>query len=1069
LLFLSSKKNLTVLFIVIFSYCIQILALERNCKITQYMLDKWGIEQGLSLSTVNALYQSKNGYIWLGTDKGLVRFNGTDFFTIQKESNEEVEVRTIAESEQGVILVGTYSNKILYLEDNILKPYSLNNKITSSMINKILMKNRLIWVGGDSGLEVIKNRTVTKVFPTPASSKATASYVMDISFDNNGNILCGLDGSTFVSVNKNLKTFKTELSKNTRELINCIAVNKKGKIWVGTDFEGVFYFNNGKFVRPEFANRLKAKQINSLLIDKDENLWIGSSTGLYRWNHKQLELITKKQGLPSNFINRLLEDKEGSIWIGTRGGGLARLKNSLFKCFSSKEGLSGDIVFPITENNNEVILVGTYGEGLNIIKNKKVIKTYTVKDGLTSNYIRTILQTNNKIWVGTHDGFNLINLKTNKITKFAKGREIHCMYLTKDNTLWIGTTLGILQVKNDKLQKEKDFEKWGLKGSFITDFLEIEKGKLLVATLAGGLHLIENGKVTKYFTKKDGIPEKRLHSLFLDKAKILWITTYNGIYFKEKDKFFHISTKNGLKERISYGITEDKSGFLWFTGNSGVYKVKKTEMKKVKNNPNFKLNVKAYNTSDGLRSFECNGIFQPCILLRKNGNIVVPTIKGFAEVNPEQSFKNTLPPPVVIEQIRANNKSYKTTNNIIFPMHSKNFEFSYAGLSYLFPEKVNYKYKITDLDNEWYFAGTRKTAYFNELPSGKHTFQVIACNNDGIWNEKGAILHFYIKPKIREMWWFRLLVLLLVVVFGNLTYKFIKKTVKQFLKWKKQQQFGHYRIIEKLGSGGMGEVFKAEHLELQKQVALKLIHDTFVNKEEKERFLREGKITALVSHPNVVNIIETGELAGRLYYSMDLVSGITLREFMQNQLTVEQVLAFAKNIFEILHSFHRKSVIHRDIKPENIMIYLSENEQIETAIQNEDANDFFSNRIRILDFGVAKLTTLSTMTKTGLVQGTLLYQPPEVFDGKTKVQPYFDFYAVGIILYEMLSKQVPFNGENQMEIVFSKISTEPKPLLAQNKQIPFKVADFVMWLIERNPDARLKDFNEIMEELKNIL
>jgi serine/threonine-protein kinase len=150
------------------------------------------------------------------------------------------------------------------------------------------------------------------------------------------------------------------------------------------------------------------------------------------------------------------------------------------------------------------------------------------------------------------------------------------------------------------------------------------------------------------------------------------------------------------------------------------------------------------------------------------------------------------------------------------------------------------------------------------------------------------------------------------------------------------------------------------------------------------------------------------------------------------------------------------------------MIYLSEKETLEKAVATESENDFFSKRIRILDFGVAKLTTLSTLTKTGMVQGTFLYQPPETFDGKTKVQPYFDFYAIGIILYEMLCKKIPFKGESPMDIVFSKISSDPIPILDQHKEIPFEVADFVMWLIDRNPDARLKDFSEIIQELNNI-
>lgn len=1045
-------------------------SLNPEYKLTQYMFDKWSVDNGLNLSTVNALYQSTNGYIWLGTDQGLVRFNGTEFYTIKKEGNLDVEVRAIVENKQGEIIVGTEDSGILYLENNQLVPAPY--KSNSSQINSLNSNGDTLWIAGKNGLDRVDNGIVTHVWPSDSVSKniQTPTYAMDVVFDKDGNVFCGFDGGSLLVVDENLNSKLYKVSEKIRELVNCVSVDNKGNIWIGTDFEGVFLFKDGHFIKPEFSNFIKGKQINDILSDKDNNLWIATSAGLNRWNGKTLELFDEIHGLPVNFVNRLLEDFEHSIWVGTKGGGLTRFKDSLFKCFSTTEGLIGDIVFPVLEDSQKRIWVGTFGNGLNCIKNGKIIKTLTIENGLSDNYIRTLIEDREgNIWVGTHNGFNLIQNDYKEIKQFAKGREINVMFQSSDDTIWVGTTLGILQIRNRELLKEKDFEKWGLKGSFVSDFVEMENGEIWAATLIAGLHIIKNGKVVKRFSKDDGLPEKRLHTLFIDSQGFLWITSYNGIYYYDKKKFYQIGTGNGIQEKMIYGIIEDNLHNLWFTGNSGVYKVSRSEMVKISEDRKIKINVEVFDKSNGLRSSECNGIFQPCIFKKIDGNLLFPTIKGFVEINPQNELRNTVPPPVEIEKIISNSIEFSLSTNVVFPIGSKNFEFSYSGLSYLFPSKVKYKYKIVDLDDDWYFANSRKTAYYNDLPSGNHTFRVIACNNDGVWNKKGASFDFYIKPRIREMWWFRLLLLLFIVVLGNLIYRTVKKTIKQFLKWKKQQQFGHYKIIEKLGSGGMGEVYRAQHLKGGNQVALKLLHDTFVNKSEKDRFLREGKITALMNHPNVVKIFETGELSGRLYYSMDLVSGITLREFMKKSLTVKTVLSFIRVMIDILNSLHNSSVIHRDIKPENIMIYLEEGEDIEKIMQNENIEQCFKERIRILDFGVARLTTLATMTKTGMVQGTLLYQPPEVFDGKTSPGPFFDFYAVGIICYEMLSGKIPFEGEGPMEIVFAKISSDPKSLNSMGKDIPFEVSDFVMWMIEMNHEARLKDYSQILTELNKLM
>jgi signal transduction histidine kinase/ActR/RegA family two-component response regulator len=433
-------------------------------------------------------------------------------------------------------------------------------------------------------------------------------------------------------------------------------------------------------------------------------------------------------------------------------------KDGKFTVFTTKQGLSNNIVWSIYEDREGNLWIGTEGGGLNCLdhpdlkEEKYTFTAYTTKQGLSNDNIRSICEDRKgNLWIGTDRGLNRLNVKDGKY-KF---------------TIYTNKTAAREGLSNDR----------------IIFVCEDRKGSLWIGTDGGGLNRLNHpdlndGKFT-VFTTKEGLSHDIVSAIYEDQEGSLWIGTYGGGLNRLKDgEFTNVTFKEGLFDDIVYSILEDDRGNLWMSCNKGIFRVNKKELNDFfagRTNTNFVHSV-SYDEKDGMKSKECNGGRQPAGWKSRDGKLWFPTMKGVVMIDPNNIKINRLLPPVKIEKITTDKNNIQPPfstpgEKLTLSPGNQRLEIHYTALSFLVPDRVRFKYNLEGFDEEWNDVGTRRIAYYPKLPPGYYTFQVTACNNDGVWNKTGASLSFYLKPYFYQTFWFYSLCALAVLLMAFTGYR----------------------------------------------------------------------------------------------------------------------------------------------------------------------------------------------------------------------------------------------------------------------------------------------------------
>jgi signal transduction histidine kinase/ligand-binding sensor domain-containing protein len=551
--------------------------------------------------------------------------------------------------------------------------------------------------------------------------------------------------------------------------INAIAETKSGQVWFGT-VDGLISFDaqmtaTGSITLPN--------RVNALLVDREDVLWAATAGGVVRLRHGSIEKFTSANGLSSNLVLSVFEDREGSIWIGTEAGGLNLLKSKKFNTFTTQEGLSNDLVKAVYQDPQGGVWIGSNGGGLTLFKNGK-FTTWTTKDGLSSDVVLSLAgDATGTLWVGTPDGLNRFRDGKFQTFTFADGLSndlVRSVFVDRSGVLWVGTRDGLNSFRNDQFTTYTTQE--GLANNFIGAIYEDSKGNLWVGTL-GGLSRIKDGKV-RTFTTKDGLSSNTVISLYEDAAGDLWIgTNGGGLNRLREDRFVSFTT---LGADVIYRILEDKQQNLWCSSNKGIFRINKTELELMANGSNAGVAPVFYGPADGTLTRECSGGGHPAGWKTSDGRMWFATIKGLAVIDPENIPLNTSPPPLAIEQLFVDNQSLPLGERVSLSPGTSRLDFYYTALSFIAPENVRFKYKLEGFDDKWIDAGARRVASYTNLRPGNYRFRVIAANNDGVWNESGAAVEFYLQPRFYQTYWFYLLCLLLL---GLIAWQLYRLRVRQ--------------------------------------------------------------------------------------------------------------------------------------------------------------------------------------------------------------------------------------------------------------------------------------------------
>jgi diguanylate cyclase (GGDEF)-like protein len=732
--------------------------LDPRKAITQYAHQVWKTDAGLPQNSIQAILQTRDGYIWLGTERGLVRFDGVQFTVFDKGNTPGLQnsnAQALYEDRAGNFWVGTWGGLHLF-KDGKVTSYTTKDGLTNNRVLTICEdREGAIWIGtGGGGLDRLKNGKITAYTTKDGLSNDRIWSVVE---GRAGDLWVATDGGGVNRLRDGKVTVFGRKEGLPADIVQSVFMDSRGDVWVGTDGAGLGRLRDGVFTFFTTRDGLASDTIETIQEDRDGNLWIGCEAGISRLADGKLTSFKPADGLSDDTVLSIFEDREGSLWIGTVTGGLNRLKDGKFTAFTHKEGLVNDRVRTIYEDHEGSIWLGTRGGGLSRYRGG-VFTTFDGKDGLSGTFVRSIYEDGrDRLWVGTWgDGLDVLEgsrFKAFHVKDGLPSEIIRCLYRDRESTLWIGTDSGGLVSERDgkfTVYGARD----GLSGATVLAILEDRDGNLWLGTEGGGLNRFSHGKFTA-FTTKDGLSDDTVLALYEDADGCLWIGTDGGGLNRLKDgKFSRFTRREGLFDDVQYEILEDGRGNLWMSCSRGIFRVRRAELEEIAEGRRDALVSQSFGRADGMRSAECSGFTQPAGWKTRDGKLWFPTIEGAVVIDPDRIRTNTLPPPVVVEQVLADRHPMARTDEAELEPGRGDLEFHYAGLSFVDPDRVSFRYMLDGFDREWVDAGSRRVAFYTNIPPGRYTFRVRAANNDGVWSDKDATVRFRLRPHFRQTPWF---------------------------------------------------------------------------------------------------------------------------------------------------------------------------------------------------------------------------------------------------------------------------------------------------------------------------
>ena len=771
----NKKINIILILVCIFS-CLKISTSYANIR-ESFNFKNITIEDGLSQSTVETIYQDSKGYIWIGTNDGLDRYNGYEFKHYKHDKYDKNSIANnyivdIIEDKNGYIWVSTIGglSRINPDKDEIKNYYSKEDSgnLSNSNLWQILCTkdNRLIASTID-GLNVYdKNKDkFTRILYK--EGELPSQYIYSLEEDINGHIWVGTDNG-LVELDKDLNIVKSYQDAIGDSDVYNVYDDSKGNIWVCTLDNGLFKINlDDKRVENYKNNNSKisipSNNVRDIISDSEGKLWIATDKGLCTFDYEREEFITyNKKSYQSNSliddeIFCLLKDSSGLIWIGTYSGISRFNPNSNFTHFKldpyEDNSISGNVIHGIYEDDDKTLWIGTNESGVNIINGESIKHLNKENSNIVSDLIEDITGFKNYIFIGTNEGLSVLvkNDKTAKnytITNYTTkdglpSNKIRSLFIDSKGYLWIGTKKGlaILDINNNKIiDVTYILDERGVSDKFIRAVYEDSKGNYYIGCfLEGGLIKINPNtkeyKIYKNIENDDSsISNNSIRYINEDLYGNILVGTSHGINILNlsTDKFNHYTEKDGLINNTIYGILVDKNNGIWMSTNAGISKLS-TEDATFKN----------FTITDGLQSNEFNG--RACFK-SKDGNMYFGGINGFNVFNSQDIELSTFEPKVIFDNFEINGTNKKDISNIKFKSNENNIKINFFTNDYKNTKTTQYYYKLEGLENEWNMTNSNSLVFVN-LGSGDYTLKIKTITQHGVMSDESSV-HFTINPPI---------------------------------------------------------------------------------------------------------------------------------------------------------------------------------------------------------------------------------------------------------------------------------------------------------------------------------
>lgn len=710
-------------------------------------------ENQLPQGTVLSIAQGKGGAIWLATYGGLVRYSGADFDTIDPRVApvlKSTAITAVCVDRDGTLWIGTLNNGLYRRRGRTLESVPMPASI-KGVFGIVQGGDGALWLTTDAGVARMDAHGMRLL--DEASGFPARGFYRAIVADPAGGIWIAADGAGVLHWHDGKVENLGTGNGLPIEAVYSLAVDHAGTVWAGTQ-DGPVRYRNGRFERDPRAAALDDKRIFSLYGDRDGNMWFAPlGMGICRLTATRFDCDNSLSGLVGETVRSMFEDREGNLWIGTTSSGIHRFSDS--KLVTVTGAMDSNAVRAVYQDSAGTLWVGTDGAGLARYQDQVLVPAKAINAKLPSLLLRTIVSdTVGNLWLGSTEGVSRI-ASDGKVRNFGiadglPGTIAFAVAPARDGSVWVATLQGVARISGDKVTVLA-----ATHGDDTRALYEDPAGRLWIGE-RNGLRCLHDGVVDRCGT--DGLPGISVFAFHPEPDGSLWFGTSVGLMRIRGHKVEAFTERAGFYGDAVFAILDDDAGNFWLSSNRGIARLARADLDALDSGKRRHIEPHWFGKNDGMLSQQGNGASQTPAWRTQDGRMWFGTSNGVVVVNPGHERINTLAPPVAIERMLVDGKSVDPDHVGRIGPRADRIELHYAAMSYVAPAAVRYRYQLQGFDRDWVDAADGRVAYYTNLSPGDYVFRVIACNNDGVWNNAGASAAFTIVPNWYETWWFRTLV-----------------------------------------------------------------------------------------------------------------------------------------------------------------------------------------------------------------------------------------------------------------------------------------------------------------------
>ena len=740
------------------AWCACGFALDPSLNISQYAHTAWKVRDGFFKSGITAIAQTPDGYLWLGTDFGLLRFDGVRFVPWQPPKDQHLPSESILAllvSSDGTLWVGTRKGLASWKNGNVNQYGDLDGQSAGRLLED---HEGTIWVGTwgipHGKLCAIQNGRLHCY----GQDGVLGPGILGLYEDSKGNLWIGVSNGVW-HWNPGPSTFYP--MPGEPDSIRSFVEDDKGDLLISTRKE-IRRFVDGKTEPYPLLQNIGSSQKEMMLRDRDGSLWISSSVrGLIHVHQGRADVYTRTDGLSGDATSRLFEDREGSIWVATQSG-LDRFRGYAVSTISVKEGLSNDGAWSVLASRDRAVWIGAYG-GLNRWENGQITMFGSFTGSNESNGTQkgdlpnALFQDDRgRIWVSTIRGLGYLENGRFIRIETVPGGAVASIAEDKAGDLWIcNIQAGLIHLRRDGTVQQIPWaalERTDFSRALVVD---PKAGGLWIGFWQGGIVYFNEGHISSRYSAADSLGGGHVFDLRADKDGTLWAATEGGLSRLKDGRVATLTRRNGLPCDAVHWTIEDDDHSVWLYMPCGLVRIARSELDGWMANPNRTVQATVFDSSDGVISRDLAAGYFPKVTKSSDGKLWFLPGDGVSVIDPRHLPVNKLPPPVHIEQVVADGKKYDATNGLRLPPQVRDLTIGYTALSLVSPETVRFRYKLEGQDQSWREVVNGRQVQYSNLAPRNYRFRVMASNNSGVWNEQGASLDFAVAPAYWQTNWFR--------------------------------------------------------------------------------------------------------------------------------------------------------------------------------------------------------------------------------------------------------------------------------------------------------------------------